>query len=78
MKKMMESCGWRVLAFILCCALGLLTVGCVFGFAYVTYEPGMGRNDARDFLHSELCRSYAMDQAWSVISPAVDMASQHY
>lgn len=72
MKKMLESCGARVLAFILCCALGLVTVACVFGFAYVSYEPGMGRDDERDFLSSELCRSYAQNQSWQVVYSAVE------
>ena len=78
MKKMLESYGLRVLAFLLCCALGLVTVCCALGFAYVSYEPGMGKNDGRDFLNSELGRSYAMKQAYNVIGPAVDMASYHY
>ena len=72
MNKLLNSYGARVLAFILCCALGLVTVLCVFGFAYVSYEPGMGRTDERDFINSELGRSYARTEAWSVVSPAVD------
>ena len=78
MKKMLESSGARVLAFILCCAFGLLTVGCVCGFAYVSFEPGMGAGDQRDFLGSEFARDYARSQAWNVIDHAVRFADVSY
>ncbi len=71
MNKMLNSYGARVLAFLLCCAFGLVTVGCIAGFAYVSYEPGMGRTDERDFLNSELGRSYARTEAWKVVDSAV-------
>ena len=71
MKKLLESTGARVLAFLLCCAFGLLTVGCVAGVAYTTYEPGMGRNDVRDFYSSELARNYAVNKSFQVMDSAV-------
>ena len=71
MKKMLDSYGLRVLAFILCCALGLLTVGCALGTAYVSYEPGMGADDEPDFFNSELAKEYALSRAWDLIGSAV-------
>ena len=78
MNKLLNSYGARVLAFILCCAFGLLTVGCALGFAYVSYEPGMGTDDVRDFLGSEFARSYAQSRAWNVIEYAVRFADVRY
>lgn len=78
MKKMLENRGLRVLAFLLCCVLGLLTAGCALGAAYVSYEPGMGADDQRDFASSELAESYALNQAWAVINPAVSIGDVSY
>lgn len=70
MKKMLDSYGLRVLAFLLCCAFGLAAIGCALGFMYVTYEPGMGPDDQRDFLNSELARNYAAQNAYNALESA--------
>jgi hypothetical protein len=70
MKKILESYGMRVLAFLLCCAFGLAAIGCALGFMYVTYEPGMGPDDQRDFLNSELGRSYVSQNALNALESA--------
>ncbi len=70
MKKILESYGMRVLAFLLCCAFGLAAIGCALGFMYVTYEPGMGPDDQRDFLNSELGRSYVSQNAFNALESA--------
>ncbi len=70
MKKLLESLGARVCAFLLCCVLGLATAACALGFGYVYYEPGMGPDDPRDFLSSELAVSYVTDNAYNVLDSA--------
>ena len=67
MKKLINSYGARVLAFVLCCLFALGTIVCGLGFAYVQYEPGMGVDDERDFFNSELAKSYVDSQIWNAI-----------
>ena len=69
MKKMLDSYGVRVLAFILCCLFAMTTIACAAGFAYVYYEPGMEADAPRNFAGSELAESYAWNQVWNVIGP---------
>ena len=67
MKKLLNSYGARVLAFVLCCVFAMGTLVCALGFAYVSFEPGMGSEDERDFCGSELAKSYVEGQVWNAI-----------
>jgi len=71
MKKLLDSYGARVLAFILCCLFAMTAIACAAGFAYVYYEPGMESDAPRNFADSELANSYTWDQVWRVIGPVV-------
>ena len=75
MKKLLNSYGARVLAFLLCCVFAMGTLVCALSYAYVAFEPGMGADDGRDFYSSELARSYVDGQIWNAIY-SVDYALQ--
>ena len=69
MKKLLDSYGARVLAFLLCCLFAMTAIACAAGFAYVYYEPGMDADSPRNFAGSELADNYAREQLWYVFSP---------
>ena len=65
MKKLLETRGVRVLAFLLCLACGLGAVGCALGFVYCYYEESM--TGERDFYNSELACSFVSQNAWNAL-----------
>ncbi len=73
MRKILNSYGARILAFLLCCLFAVGTVVCGLGFAYDRFEPGMRAADERDFVGSELAGSYVETQIWNAIE-SVDYA----
>ena len=69
MKKLLDSYGARVLAFILCCLFAMTAIACAAGCAYTYYEPGMDADSPRNFAGSELAHSYAWNQTWNILAP---------
>ena len=70
MRRLLNSYGARVTAFLLCCVFALATIVCGAGFAYTHFEPGMGADDERDFFNSELAYDYAQSQVWNALERA--------
>lgn len=67
MKKLLNSYGARVLAFLLFLIFGLITVTCGLGFIY-DYETGTGSTiGPRNFPRSEMAGAYVHRQAWYVL-----------
>ena len=58
MKKLLNSYGVRVLAFILCLVLVLGTAACALSAAIIYYEMDLERDSPRDFAGSTLARDY--------------------
>ena len=67
MKKLLESRGTRVLAFILCLVFGLLTAVTGVFALYVYYEPGFERDAELNFYESELASDYVGRYAWAAL-----------
>ncbi len=65
MKKLLESRGVRVLAFVLCLIFGLLTVCTGAAAVYAYYEPGLQPDAERDFYSSELAAAYVGRYSWA-------------
>ena len=67
MKKLLESRGVRVLAFVLCLIFGMLTVCTGAAAVYVYYEPGLQPDAERDFYSSELAAAFVNRYEWAAI-----------
>ena len=67
MKKMLESLGLRVLAFLLCLVFAVGTGGCALCFLYNYYEPDQTEGGQRGFLRNGLAWSYVNEDMWNTL-----------